>query len=95
MEDRRSVGASSCKSGDGTDRRVQSLMFMMMMVMMIVVIQIFGAARICSHCTYRTYIVRRSHGTFLNRILVDGVVRSVMNLLKLAPCLSPCSLKET
>ena len=32
LEDRRSVGASSCNSGDGTDQRVQSLMFMMMMV---------------------------------------------------------------
>jgi hypothetical protein len=31
-EDRRSVGASSCNSGDGTDQRVQSLMFMMMMI---------------------------------------------------------------
>ena len=30
MGDRRSVGASSCNSGDGTDQRVQSLMFMMM-----------------------------------------------------------------
>jgi len=30
LEDRRSVGASSCNYGDGTDRRVQSLMFMMM-----------------------------------------------------------------
>ena len=30
MEDRRSVGANSCNSGDGTDQRVQSLMFMMM-----------------------------------------------------------------
>jgi len=34
MEDRRSVGASSCNSGDGTDQRVQSLMFMVMMMMM-------------------------------------------------------------
>jgi len=33
LEDRRSVGASSCNSGDGTDQRVQSLMFMMMMTM--------------------------------------------------------------
>jgi len=32
LEDRRSVGASSCNSGDGTDQRVQPLMFMMMMV---------------------------------------------------------------
>ena len=30
LEDRRSVGASSCSSGEGTDQRVQSLMFMMM-----------------------------------------------------------------
>ena len=34
MEDRRNVGESSCNSGDGTDQRVQSLMFMMMMMMM-------------------------------------------------------------
>ena len=34
LEDRRSVGASSCNSGDGTDQRVQSLMFMMMMMML-------------------------------------------------------------
>jgi len=31
LKDRRSVGAISCNSGDGTDQRVQSLMFMMMM----------------------------------------------------------------
>ena len=35
LEDRRNVGDSSCKFADGTDQRVQSLMFMMMMVMMI------------------------------------------------------------
>ena len=35
LEDRRSVNASSCNSGDGTDQRVQPLMFMMMMMMMI------------------------------------------------------------
>jgi len=32
LEDRRSVGASSCNSGDGTDQRIQSLMFMRMMM---------------------------------------------------------------
>ena len=32
LEDRRSVGASSCNSGDGTDQRVQSLMFMMIII---------------------------------------------------------------
>ena len=36
LEDRRSVGASGCNSGDGTDQRVQSLMFMMMMIMMMI-----------------------------------------------------------
>jgi len=30
LEDRRNVGESSCNSGDGTDQRVKSLMFMMM-----------------------------------------------------------------
>ena len=35
MEDRRNVGESSCNSGVGTDRRVQSLMFMVMMMMLL------------------------------------------------------------
>jgi len=30
LEDRRNVGENSCNSGNGTDQRVQSLMFMMM-----------------------------------------------------------------
>ena len=38
LEDRRNVGESSCNSGDGTDQRVQSLMFMMMMMMMMMMI---------------------------------------------------------
>ena len=32
LEDRRSVDASSCNCGDGTDQRVHSLMFMIMMM---------------------------------------------------------------
>jgi len=36
LEDRRSDGASSCNSGDGTDQTVQWLMFMMMMMMMMI-----------------------------------------------------------
>jgi hypothetical protein len=36
LEDRRNVGESSCKFVDGTDKRVQSLMFMMMMMMMMI-----------------------------------------------------------
>ena len=35
MEDRKNVGESSCNSGDGTDQRVESLMFMVMMMMTI------------------------------------------------------------
>jgi len=31
LEDREDVGESSCNSGDGTDQRVQSLLFMVMM----------------------------------------------------------------
>jgi len=34
FQERRNVGESSCKSGDGTDQREQSLMFMMIMMMM-------------------------------------------------------------
>jgi len=30
LEDRRNAGESSCNFGDGTDQRVQSLVFMMM-----------------------------------------------------------------
>ena len=32
LEDRRNVGESSCNFGDGTDQKVQSLMFVMMMI---------------------------------------------------------------
>ena len=42
LEDRRRVGASSCNSGDGTDRRVQSLMFMMMMIIIVITIIILS-----------------------------------------------------
>jgi hypothetical protein len=34
LEDRRNVGESSYNPGDGTDQRVQSLMFIMMLMMM-------------------------------------------------------------
>ena len=39
LEDRRSVGASSSNSGDGTDQKVQSLMFMMMMMTVVGTLQ--------------------------------------------------------
>jgi hypothetical protein len=35
-DDRRSVGSSRCNSGDGTDQRVQSLMFILVMMVMII-----------------------------------------------------------
>jgi len=35
LEDRRSVGESSCNCGDGTDQRVQFLIFMMMMMVVV------------------------------------------------------------
>jgi len=37
LEDRRSVVDSSCNCGDGTDQRVQSLLFFMMMMMMMII----------------------------------------------------------
>jgi len=55
LEDRRSVGARRCNSGDGTDQRVQSLMFMMMMMMMIMMNKVsnvhamFNEACWCNH----------------------------------------------
>jgi len=42
LEDRRNVGVSSCNSGDGTDQRVQSLMFMMMMMMMMMMVMMMN-----------------------------------------------------
>jgi len=42
LEDRRNVGESSCNFGDGTDQRVQSLMFMMMMIMMMHIAERFS-----------------------------------------------------
>jgi hypothetical protein len=39
LEERRKVGKNSCNSGDGTDQRVQSLMFMMMMMMMMMQVE--------------------------------------------------------
>jgi len=41
LEEQRNVGASSCNSGDGTDQRVQSLMFMMMMIMFMMMLCAF------------------------------------------------------
>jgi len=48
LENRRSIGVSSCNCGDGTDQRVQSLKFMMvvmMMMMMMMVIESYETLR--------------------------------------------------
>jgi len=36
LEDKRNVGESSCNSGDGTDQRVKSFMYMKMMMTIII-----------------------------------------------------------
>jgi hypothetical protein len=54
LEDLRNVGESSCNSGDGTDQRVQSLMFMMMMMMMSV------PDIITFHCDKMLFLLKRS-----------------------------------
>ena len=46
LEDRRSVGASSCKSGDGADQRVQSLMIMMMIVLTAIMLTPGGSSTV-------------------------------------------------
>jgi len=40
LEDQRYVGWRSCNSGDGTDQRVQSLMFMMMIMLLLARVQL-------------------------------------------------------
>ena len=57
LEDRRNVGESSCNFGDGTDQRVQSLMFMMMMIS-------------CPHASY-TYSPSRSFLLTRKRYLIQ------------------------
>ena len=54
MEDLRSVGASSCNSGDGTDQRVQSLMLMMMMRRLkLILLVVLSKAWICGRAAAR------------------------------------------
>jgi len=38
LENRRNVGGSSCNSGEGTDQRVQSLMFIIIIIIIIIII---------------------------------------------------------
>jgi hypothetical protein len=51
LEDRRNIGEISCNSGDGTDQRVQSMMFMMMMMMMMMIC-ILTYCLCCDKCTF-------------------------------------------
>jgi hypothetical protein len=55
LEDRRSVGVSSCNSGDGTDQRVQSLMFMIMIMMMMIIIIIINPIISCQYKNISLY----------------------------------------
>ena len=87
LEDRRSVGASSCNSGDGTDQSVQSFMFMIMMMMMLNVVNfIFLKARdwggpwkfakfqtIGTTPTYKYFIHEEIHGRFKFSCFCMGV----------------------
>jgi hypothetical protein len=66
LEGRRNVGGSSCNSGDGTDHRVQSLMFIMMMIYIyiyivqqllgVVLFQLRGTIR-TNYCIYTVYLL--------------------------------------
>jgi len=53
LEDRRNVGEVSCNSGDGTDQRVESMMFMMMMM----IIYILTYCLWCDKCTFIRHAV--------------------------------------
>jgi len=57
LEDRRNIGESSCNFGDGTDQRVQSLMFIMMMMMMMMMMftaEVTAHDQYCGHQLLRT-----------------------------------------
>jgi len=53
LEDRRNVGENGCNSGDGTDQRVQSLMFMMMHGSMNIKWRISTAKYVDTYNSYR------------------------------------------
>ena len=64
MEDRRNDGESSCNFGDGTDQRVQSLMFMVMMMMMMIVFLILSFLEIRAERRQKSISVEFSFATF-------------------------------
>jgi len=80
LEDRRSVGASNCNSGDGTDQRVQSLMFMMMMVLCLW----FHASVIfinnCpTRCIAKQSIYYSASSLYMFRVSIKPIIRSAQN----------------
>ena len=80
LEDRRNVGESSCKFGDGIDQRAQSLMFMMMMMMM-------RSVRKVAKSDYQVHHIRLSAGVeqlgLTGRILVPFYIRDFpQNMLR-------------
>jgi len=52
LEDRRNVEESSCNFGDGTDQRVQSLMFMMMMMIMMMMMMTLADFSLPPRCKW-------------------------------------------
>jgi len=86
LEDRKNVGDSSCNSGDGTDQRVQSLMFMMMtmMMMMIIIIIIIIIEFLNSQLWLGN--IHLSWDVVINRIRLGGLIYSLESFLQLNMC---------
>ena len=56
LEDRRRVGASSCNSGNGTDQRIQSLMFTIIIIIIIIIIMYENLSAHSEFVSYLTNI---------------------------------------
>ena len=83
MEDPRNVGESSCNFGDGTDERVQSLMFMMMVMICVIIFR-------CTETFWSSCISAqrresfKNHSEFSNRnSQITVTLQTLYNCLKL------------
>jgi len=74
LDDLKNVGESSYSPGDGTDQRVQSLVFMMMMMM------IFNLFMNLAH--YLRDITSENHDTFLCYRLLNFFAESPVSVVK-------------
>ena len=89
LEDRRSVGESSCNCGDGTDQRVQSLMFIIIIIIIILCSQTswnskFSVQNGRSKCTNWDDIPTCHWTKFDNNLLYQGVW--MQKILITTPC---------